>query len=615
MRTERPLSTGAPESAAGTTWREAPEGKSAFLWWATALVAAAAVSAGDTAALIPCAAAFLCGLKRFLTARTILKTRQALTGHALAFTSRASFVKKHQPAAQAGVVWFGLGFDWTPEHAQKLYELTKIDAARLIPPRWMQRLFLLPCRVGKDPAAIGLAVIHGVGDSETDLVTSEKTLEGGTMIVGTTQAGKGILMNLLVTQAILKGDPVLILDPKNSERLRHTVTKAAKAAGREAPLIFDPAHPAVGIRLNPLASYSRPSEIAGRITAVITEEGPFKAFAWSAAHAAASLLDWLGKKVTLIAVKDALLTGFGPLLGEALEKEIPTDTLAAWTTAAQREKLTGRDERLFFLMKREEAGFADPVVNAAVAVFRHDPSHFEKITASLMPVLDMLTSGPLRAALSPEAKENPTDPRPAVTLKTVIEKKRILYVGLDALPDPQLACAVGSMLLADLASLAGERYRERKSGRVTLFVDEVSNVINRPLIEILNKGAESGIRTTCAMQTVSDLAARLGSDAAARMALGNFNNLIALRTKDRTTQEFVAETFGKTYIAGTEAALTTSSHTGPSAAFASGVTRRMASVRDDIIPRDVLGKLPNGEFFASLAGGRLVKGRAPILTD
>ncbi len=473
----------------------------------------------------------------------------------------------------------------------------------------------MPERTGKDPAAIGLAVLHGVGDSETDLVTSEKTLEGGTMIVGTTQAGKGILMNLLVTQAILKGDPVLVLDPKNSERLRHTVVAAAKAAGRDAPLIFDPAHPAMGIRLNPLAAYSRPSEIAGRITAVMTEEGPFKAFAWSAAHAAASLLDRLGKKVTLIAVKEALLTGFGPLLGEALEKEIPADTLTAWATAAQREKLTGRDERLFFLAQRDKAGFTDPVIDAAVAVFRHDPTHFEKITASLMPVLDMLTSGPLRATLSPEAKENPTDSRPAVTLKTVLEQKRILYVGLDALPDPQLASAVGSMMLANLASLAGERYRERKSGRVTLFVDEVSNVINRPLIEILNKGAESGIRTTCAMQTVSDLAARLGSDAAARMALGNFNNLIALRTKDRTTQEFVAETFGKTYIAGTEAALTTSSHTGPSAAFASGVTRRMASVRDDIIPRDVLGKLPNGEFFASLAGGRLVKGRAPILTD
>lgn len=144
MKPERPLSTGAPESAAGTTWREAPEGKSAFLWWAAAVVAAAAVGAGDTAALIPGAAAFVCGLKRFLTARAILKTRQALTGHALAFTSRAAFVKTHKTPAKEGVVWFGHGFDWTPEHAQKLYELTKIDAQRLVPPPWMQRLFLLP---------------------------------------------------------------------------------------------------------------------------------------------------------------------------------------------------------------------------------------------------------------------------------------------------------------------------------------------------------------------------------------------------------------------------------------------------------------------------------------
>jgi len=63
------------------------------------------------------------------------------------------------------------------------------------------------------------------------------------------------------------------------------------------------------------------------------------------------------------------------------------------------------------------------------------------------------------------------------------------------------------------------------------------------LIEILNKGAEGGIYTTCALQTLADLAKRLGSEDAARMALGNFNNLIALRSKDRPTQDFVVETF------------------------------------------------------------------------
>ncbi|MFR6358804.1 MAG: TraM recognition domain-containing protein [Sutterella wadsworthensis] len=83
-------------------------------------------------------------------------------------------------------------------------------------------------------------------------------------------------------------------------------------------------------------------------------------------------------------------------------------------------------------------------------------------------------------------------------------------------------------------------------------MDETANVINGPMIELLN-GLEAGIRVTAAMQTVSDLAARLGSDSRARMALGNFNNLIALRSKDRLTQEFICETFGKTTVWSTSA--------------------------------------------------------------
>ncbi len=97
-----------------------------------------------------------------------------------------------------------------------------------------------------------------------------------------------------------------------------------------------------------------------------------------------------------------------------------------------------------------------------------------------------------------------------------------------------IASAVGSILLGDLVSVAGKRYNLGKTDiRISLFVDEASNVCNNPLIEILNKGAEGGIYTTVAMQTIADLAHRLGSQDAARMVLGNCNNLIALRCKDR----------------------------------------------------------------------------------
>ena len=222
----------------------------------------------------------------------------------------------------------------------------------------------------------------------------------------------------------------------------------------------------------------------------------------------------------------------------------------------------------------------------------------------------MLTSGALRQTLSPA-----DDDAEAMSLSEIIAQRKILYVCLNSLPDPTVAGAIGSLLLADLASCAGERYNDTSIARTTvsLFVDECSNVINRSLIEILNKGAESGLRTTCAMQTVADLAARLGSTDEARMALGNFNSLVSLRTKDRLTQEFVAETFGRTYIANTTATLTSASDTAHPGHFTAGASRQITASREEIIPCDVLGKLPNCEFFASLAGGRLVKGRTPIL--
>ena len=69
-----------------------------------------------------------------------------------------------------------------------------------------------------------------------------------------------------------------------------------------------------------------------------------------------------------------------------------------------------------------------------------------------MPVLAMLTSGALRQTLSPR-----DDDPLAMSLSEIIAQRKILYVCLNSLPDPTVAGAIGSMLLADLASCAGER--------------------------------------------------------------------------------------------------------------------------------------------------------------
>lgn len=624
-RRRRSAFTAGTEAVHADTWRPATELWAAGVWSAAGLTSLSLWALGSAPAVpvLPAAlvsAAMAAG--RFASGMRVLKDRAALAGSDLELVPAPVFArmiiagaKRLSPAKAKGAarklehapVWFGRGFDWTPEHAQKLYELTKIDVKTLLPGSRISR-FLTGARP-KDPTTVGLAAIDGLESEKKDIWVSEKTLEGGTLIVGTTQAGKGVLLTSLVTQAILRGDAVIVIDPKMSSRLKDAVERAAKIAGRAAPLFFHP-NKADGIRVNPLTHFEKPSELASRITAVMNETGPFTSFAWSAVNVVVTLMVHLGMQPSVAAVEEVLTGGLDSLMEQALAFDCGSDRLDALFDSANMKSLHGREALLFVIEEaRADELLSDATLKAA-SVYGHDPVHYSKITASLMPVLAMLTSGALRHTISPEEG----DPL-AMSLSDIIAQRRIFYVCLNSLPDPTVAGAVGSLFLSDLAACAGERYNNAEIARtrVNLFVDECSNVINRPLIEILNKGAESGLRTTCAMQTVADLAARLGSADEARMALGNFNSLVSLRTKDRLTQEFVAETFGRTYIANTGATLVNASDTARPGHFSASASRQISSTREDIIPCDVLGKLPNCEFFASLAGGRLVKGRTPIL--
>lgn len=251
------------------------------------------------------------------------------------------------------------------------------------------------------------------------------------------------------------------------------------------------------------------------------------------------------------------------------------------------------------------------VIDSQVRVFRHNREHYQKITANLLPILSMLTSGDLGRSLSPDPFD-PVDKRAIMNFEKIERGGHVLYMCLDSLPDPSVASAIGALALADLAARAGMRYNLGGYRRISLFVDEVSNVINQPLIEILNKGAEGGIFTTCAMQTLADLAKRLGSEDAARMALGNLNNVIALRSKDRPTQDFIVETFGKTAIHSLRVGMGhgADAHLGD---FSANYSAQITETFEEMIPADVLGKLPNLQYFASVSGGRIIKGRFPIL--
>ena len=613
MNKRRSLFTADAQSLIARTWRPVVELPAAMIWCAAA-VYALVCSAPLSISRALLAVSIVMGLRRLHSAFVVLRARALLAGRAPGFHSTESLARRVRRSFKPrSLVWFGKGFDWTPEHSQKLYELSRVDISRMVPAAALRRILVRA--PAPQPGAIGLAAIDGLEKELSDITVSDKTLEGGTLIVGTTQAGKGVLLTNLVTQAIVRGDTVIIVDPKMSSRLKDAAAAACRSAGRCEPAFFHP-NAEHGIRLNPLEHFERASELASRITAVMSEDGPFTAFAWSAVNMVCNLLLACGQKPTLADIESVLNGALEAKLAEALRKSWGENRFELCKTDAHSRGLRGRELMLDILKNWRQSSDLNPAIEAAAAVYGHDPLHYAKITASLMPVLGMLTSGSLRSSLSPGA-ENDNDPRPAASLTDILDKKGVLYVCLNSLPDPMVASAIGSILLADLASCAGNRYNNPDIERNTvwLFVDECSNVMNKSLIEILNKGAESGIRTTAAMQTVSDLAARLGSADEARMALGNFNTLVALRTKDRFTQNFVTETFGRTYIANHGATLTTSSDSLQAGSFSASYSRQLSGERDDLIPPEMLGRLPNCEFFASIAGGRIVKGRIPILSS
>ena len=566
-------------------------------------------------------------VRRTGQALRVLVLRASLWGRAMQTISAAKIEQlTHDPER----IYLGQGFEWQPVHSQRLYELAKVDYRdHLVPPAVLSLLGYLT-----DPQPdneIGLPYIHGVEPQERAMYRPLQNFEGGTLVVGTTQSGKGVALATLVTQAVRRGDVVIVLDPKNSHRLKRLVCWACERyRASDTFMEFHPAFPDRGVRLDFTFNWQKPTEVSSRIQSIMPPDtvGAFSAFGWDAVNVVVQGLVELEERPNLLKLTRYIEGGIEPLLEACLRRHCAALLGPAWRDVPEMRKLL-HDAQRGSLRRPSEASSQEllalvsyyehhvpqtqrtKTIDAQVRTFRHDREHYQKITANLLPVLSMLTSGDLGRTLSPDPFDA-QDERPIMNLEKIEQAGHVLYMCLDSLPDPSVASAIGALALADLAARAGMRYNLGAYRRISLFVDEVANVINLPLIEILNKGAEGGIHTTCAMQTLADLARRLGSEDAARMVLGNLNNLIALRTKDGPTQDFVGETFGRTAIHAVRVGLSHGSdaHLGD---FSSSYSAQLSESMEEAVPADVLGKLPNLHYFASVSGGRRIKGRFQII--
>ena len=402
-------------------WRRAYECY-AGIGWLAAMVFFATVGATQQLprplALPLAVLCFAMGLLRVAQALRTLVLRASLCGRGIQVITTTELERWCRKPDQ---VFLGFGFEWRPVHSQRLYELAKIDYREFtVSPRL---LTLLGYQSKPQPdAEIGLPYIHGVEPKEVALHRPLQNFEGGTLLVGTTQSGKGVALASLITQAVRRGDVVIVIDPKNSRRLKR-VTQRACEDWRETDtfLEFHPAFPEAGVRLDFTFNWQKPTEIASRIQSIMPPDtaGAFSAFGWDAVNVVVQGLVELEERPNLVKLTKYIEGGIEPVLEGTLRRYYERLLGAGWRELPEMKKLLN-DAHRGNIKRPSEAASADllafvayyehfvaqsqrnKVLDAQVRTFRHNREHYQKITANLLPVLSMLTSGDLGRSLSPE---------------------------------------------------------------------------------------------------------------------------------------------------------------------------------------------------------------------
>ena len=508
-------------------------------------------------------------------------------------------------ATRQDSIWIGKGFQWTDIESSRMHALIGRGVAAQMGKQVLH----------KD----GAYWLHGLA-KEADVYADLANLVGHTLIVGTTRVGKTRLLDLLITQAIVRGEPVIIIDPKGDHGLAENARRVCEALGQPEKFVyFHPAHPEKSACIDPLRNWNRKTELASRIAALIPSEtgaDPFTAFGWKVLNDIVNGLIATGQRPNLVQLRRYIEGGPDDLLLKALRVHFKHHVQDWESRVSGFIKQFKGNQLLAYISFYKQVVIYDAQsvdLDGLISSYEHNREHFQKMVASLIPILSMLTSDPLTELLSPDFE--PGHDKVVTDIARAIRADKVLYVGLDSLADATVGSAIGSVLLADATAVAGDRYNYGIDSikPVNLFIDEAAEVLNQPTIQLMNKGGGALFRVTIATQTFADFAARLGDENKARQVLANTNNKIALRVLDAETQKYIADGIPKIKARSMMIRYGHNVESNIHDAYTASYQEQATEEEADLIPPAILSELPPLHFFARLSGGRTIKGRIPIL--
>ena len=487
--------------------------------------------------------------------------------------------------------------------------------------------------VGGDPA------IHGIEPNERPMWQSLGERVGHTLVLGTTRVGKTRLAEILITQDIHRGEVVIVFDPKGDVTLLKRMYAEACRAGRQNEFyFFHLGFPEFSDRYNAIATVGRGTEVATRVANPIPGEGnsaAFKQFVWLYVNLIARAASALGMTPTykLVYKFAADLDNLAEQYFELwLNREHPDWREKKFSLDIPEKLLqqkiiqTGRTVSVIeFVELVQKEHWHDPIADSLISVLANNKNRYQALINSLFPLLEKLTSGKVAELLSPNLTDM-NDRRRVFDWDLVMNTGGIVYFGLDALSDTEVAGAVGNAAFSDLTSTAGRRYKfgtsygqsqgaeVGQSRKVALHADEFNELIGDEFVPMVNKAGGAGYQVTAYTQTWSDIEARIGNAAKAAQIGGNFNTLIMLRVKNTETAELLTDQLPKVELTTSLMGSDTSDASDPDsfADFSARTGDKLSAREVPMLQPTDLVQLPKGQAFALLDGGQLAKLRLPL---
>jgi len=562
-------------------------------------------------------------------------------------------------------LFVGKGFRWGQKHTQRLKDTMhprarkyvedgkffqwcrhneKINPNSALAKLTKKNVWFNPVR--PLPPIGGNRVLHAVGvQEEKDVFIEGNERPGNTLVLGQSRVGKTRLAEILIAQDIKRGDgPVIVFDPKSDAGLMARMYQAAVKEGREDDFYcFHLGFPALSARYNAVANFSRITEVATRIAGQLDGSGngaAFKEFSWRFINCVARALVEMGERPDYNSILH-YVQDIEPLFRRYAEHWLPMNADMSWQedvnnfeeeATLQYKKnpkfakhASPRTEALQRYVENMESH--DPVMHGLLGALRYDRTFYEKLVASLIPLLEKLTTGQAGELLSPDYMDTDDD-RPIFDFMQVIRRKGIVYIGLDALQDMVTASAVGNSMFSDLVSTIGSIYSHGyeqgmlegtvgKKPKIYMHADELNELIGEEFLPMVNKASGGGLIFTGYTQSRSDIEASYGDAAKARVIESNFMNLIMMRVREKYTAEYLIDQLPEVdiQVVMTVSGATDSSNISNEVDFTSSTQDRITPTQVPMLDANAIMSLPKGQAFGLFNGGELYKLRMPLPAD